>query len=244
MDKCMTAHQPQPEGGWIAIALSDDVPAGCVTGVVLAGRHLALWRDEAGQPHLWEDRCPHRGMRMSLGFVRGNALACLYHGWRFDGEGVCRHIPAHPELKVPARICMKSFDVAEGGGMLWGWSGPHHTTGAPAVPATGTAVRSIHVTVPAVTLQAALEDPARNMFSDLGRIAPMGSQPGLYGMKLHEGKGELVFALQPASSTHCALHAVLHGDAPAALRAECARRMGWLRDGTERVHDMPQGACA
>ncbi|GAB6968177.1 hypothetical protein JCM25156A_22140 [Komagataeibacter kakiaceti JCM 25156] len=242
MDEFVTSRLPEGGAGWIAIGLSDDVPAGCVTGVVLAGRHLALWRDGAGEPHLWEDRCPHRGMRMSLGFVRGNDLACLYHGWRFDGAGQCRQIPAHPELKVSARICMKRFDVAERGGMLWGWNGRKPATEAPDVAGSAAPVRSIHADVPVATMRAMLEDGAAGIFHGLGRIAPVDARLGLYTLPMDDGRGELRLALQPAGGAGCAVHAVLRGDADASLRAECARRMGWLRDTVERGHDDRQGA--
>lgn len=38
-----------------------------------------------------EDRCPHRGMKMSFA-VRGDHIACLYHGWLRHG----RHLPQDP----------------------------------------------------------------------------------------------------------------------------------------------------
>ena len=63
-----------------------------------------MWRDSDGVAHVWEDRCPHRGMRLSLGFVRGDQIACLYHGWRYDAAGQCRYIPAHPQLTPPETI--------------------------------------------------------------------------------------------------------------------------------------------
>ena len=70
---------------------------------------IVLWRDEAGASHAWEDRCPHRGMRLSFGFVRGNHIACLYHGWQYDTAGQCRYIPAHPNLEVPDTIKVATF---------------------------------------------------------------------------------------------------------------------------------------
>eukprot|EP01032_Pedospumella_encystans_P034979 gene34979-39556_t len=50
---------------------------------------LALWRDIGGQAHAWEDRCPHRGTRLSLGTQQGDTLRCAYHGWRFGASGKC-----------------------------------------------------------------------------------------------------------------------------------------------------------
>lgn len=104
---------------WIPIALSRDVPAETTRSVLLAGLERVLWRGAGGSVQLWEDRCPHRGMRLSLGFVRGERLACLYHGWEYATDAGCRRIPAHPDLVVPPSIRARAFTVAEGGGMIW-----------------------------------------------------------------------------------------------------------------------------
>ncbi|NVN12987.1 Rieske (2Fe-2S) protein, partial [Nguyenibacter vanlangensis] len=93
-----------PGDGWHALMLAMDLEPGSVAGCVLRGRELAVWRDARGVAHVWDDRCPHRGMRLSLGFLREGTLACLYHGWRFGPDGRCAHIPAHPELSPPATI--------------------------------------------------------------------------------------------------------------------------------------------
>jgi len=37
---------------------------------------IAVWRSVSGVVNAWENRCPHRGMRLSHGFVRGESLAC------------------------------------------------------------------------------------------------------------------------------------------------------------------------
>jgi phenylpropionate dioxygenase-like ring-hydroxylating dioxygenase large terminal subunit len=104
---------------WMPIALSRDVPKGATRGVVLANRELALWRGEGGAVQVWEDRCPHRGMRLSFGFVRGDSLNCLYHGWQYGTHASCVRIPAHPGLEVPATIKANAFPAIEAGGMIW-----------------------------------------------------------------------------------------------------------------------------
>lgn len=71
---------------WVPIALGKDVPAGTTRSAMLEDRALVIWRGADGEAHVWEDRCPHRGMRLSFGFVRENALNCLYHGWQY-GSG-------------------------------------------------------------------------------------------------------------------------------------------------------------
>ena len=104
---------------WIPIALSRDVPVGVTRAVIVDNREVVIWRGEDGVVHVWEDRCPHRGMRLSLGFVRGNALNCLYHGWQYGAGANCLRIPAHPDLTVPPTIRANAYAAAETGGMVW-----------------------------------------------------------------------------------------------------------------------------
>lgn len=116
----MTVETPNaPPADWTPVALSRDLPVGTSAGVVLGGAEIVLWRDTAGALHAWEDRCPHRGMKLSFGFVRGDRIACLYHGWEYGHDAVCKYIPAHPDLQVPASIRVARHSVAEGSGMIW-----------------------------------------------------------------------------------------------------------------------------
>lgn len=103
----------------VAVALSRDVPPGTSIGVRVEDTEYVVWRDESGKAHIWEDRCPHRGMKLSLGFVRGDRIACLYHGWEYGTDGRCQKIPAHPELPVPDSITVDTFGVVESGGLIW-----------------------------------------------------------------------------------------------------------------------------
>jgi nitrite reductase/ring-hydroxylating ferredoxin subunit len=67
----------------------------------------------------WDNRCPHRGMRLSFGFVRGESLTCIYHGWQYGTDGVCHTIPAHPDLTPPATLCATAFGCIEKDGIIW-----------------------------------------------------------------------------------------------------------------------------
>jgi len=80
---------------------------------------LAIWRSASGVVSAWENRCPHRGMRLSHGFVRGESLACAYHGWHYGCDGGCNKIPAHPELEPPDSIRVNSYKVQEQNGIVW-----------------------------------------------------------------------------------------------------------------------------
>ena len=66
------------------------------------GEELVAWRSRDKVAAVWNSRCPHRGMRLALGAVAGNALTCAYHGWVFESSGACSHIPAHPRITPSA----------------------------------------------------------------------------------------------------------------------------------------------
>ncbi len=105
---------------WHPVAPAAQILAGAITATDLLDTQLALWRDSAGQLHAWEDRCPHRGTRLSMGSVQGDGVRCAYHGWSFGSEGRCRHIPALPalgEAKLKAQAA--TFAVQERYGLVW-----------------------------------------------------------------------------------------------------------------------------
>ncbi len=81
--------------------------------VELAGQSLVLFRGTSGVGAL-EDVCPHRGMRLSRGKVKGDCLECPYHGWCYtpDGQGTSPGTP-----KLSAQAC--AYDVVEREGAVW-----------------------------------------------------------------------------------------------------------------------------
>ena len=53
----------------------------------ILGEDLTLYRGESGAVQLVAQRCPHRGTQLSAGWVEGDGIRCLYHGWKIDGQG-------------------------------------------------------------------------------------------------------------------------------------------------------------
>lgn len=104
---------------WAPVAVAQDIMDGTVAPASLATGPIAVWRTAQGQLKANGDRCPHRGMRLSHGFVRGDTLSCIYHGWRFGADGVCQHIPAHPDVVPPKTINCGPLPVAEQNGVVW-----------------------------------------------------------------------------------------------------------------------------
>lgn len=104
---------------WWPVALSDALDPGQVLAVPLHGREHVLWRDATGALHAHDDRCPHRGMRLSYGFVREARLTCPYHGWQFDGSGQCRALPALPAVTPATTMAVRAHPVATGDELIW-----------------------------------------------------------------------------------------------------------------------------
>ncbi|MFT4012251.1 MAG: Rieske 2Fe-2S domain-containing protein [Paracoccus sp. (in: a-proteobacteria)] len=141
---------------WTPVALSMDIPVGSAAPGQLGPHDLAIWRSASGRLSVWADRCPHRGMRLSHGFVRGEALSCIYHGWRYAEGGQCIRIPAHPDLKPPAAIRVPAFSGAEVSGVIW--AAEAGTEGTPPEYPGMTGFRSLQIETPAERLAARLAD--------------------------------------------------------------------------------------
>lgn len=64
----------------------------------LLGRKLVLWLGADGAPVAMLDKCPHRGVALSVDSkVVDGALRCGYHGWRWGPSGECVEIPQQRE---------------------------------------------------------------------------------------------------------------------------------------------------
>ncbi len=123
------------------IGLSHDLAPRQVMRAIVGQHDIAIWRSARGVINAWENRCPHRGMRLSHGFVRGESLACAYHGWHYDTTGFCHYIPAHPELTPPRTVQPGIFSVVEEAGLIW--VNPVDEARAVALPKDTTPIRSL-----------------------------------------------------------------------------------------------------
>ncbi|MEM9947545.1 MAG: Rieske 2Fe-2S domain-containing protein [Cyanobacteria bacterium P01_D01_bin.36] len=82
--------------------------------VQLCNEEVVLFRTSTGRVSALKNRCPHRGMRLSKGWVEKDEIVCPYHAWRYadDGKGVS---PSTPKLKP----CVSAFTVVERYGIIW-----------------------------------------------------------------------------------------------------------------------------
>ncbi len=90
------------------------------TGFTLLGQKIVLWLDLDGNPVAAEDRCCHRSAQLSKGRVEAGHLICPYHGWVFNGAGVCCTVPQlDADDPIPRTYKITSFRCQERYGYVW-----------------------------------------------------------------------------------------------------------------------------
>lgn len=92
-------------------------------GITRLGERIVVWRDGQGQVHALEDRCPHRGARLSLGWNLGDRVACWYHGVEVAGCGTVKTVPASANCPMEGEKRVKSYPVREHAGAVFLWFG-------------------------------------------------------------------------------------------------------------------------
>lgn len=103
---------------WHPVATPEQFDDQPILSTRLLGEDLVLWKVD-GQYHAWRDLCVHRGAKLSLGKIVDDCLRCPYHGWTYNQEGACVHMPAHPSQRPPAKARVKRYQLQERYGLLW-----------------------------------------------------------------------------------------------------------------------------
>jgi phenylpropionate dioxygenase-like ring-hydroxylating dioxygenase large terminal subunit len=109
---------------WYILLESKEVKHGKPIGVTRFGEKLVAWRDARGQISVMRDRCPHRGVALSVGDIRGDCLECPFHGFQFDTTGKCTLIPANGKnAEPPKAMRVNTYHAQEAHGFVYVWYG-------------------------------------------------------------------------------------------------------------------------
>jgi len=113
---------------WYPLSPIEDLDPKQPTPVTILGLRLVIWKPRSSETYqVFIDKCPHRLAPLSEGRIddkTGN-LMCSYHGWQFDSQGLCTHIPQAetPELvtKNQHNFCAVTLPVRQENDLLWVW---------------------------------------------------------------------------------------------------------------------------
>ena len=109
---------------WYPVALATEVTADKPLRVKMLCLQFVAFRDSNGRAHVLSDTCAHRGGALGLGKIKGNSVACPYHGWEFGGDGRCTRIPSlGDDAKLPARAKVDAYPVQEKYGLIFAFLG-------------------------------------------------------------------------------------------------------------------------
>ncbi len=107
---------------WQPVALSNSVEKGKARPLHILGEDLTLYRGESGAAHLVAGRCAHRGTHLHTGWIEGEDIRCMYHGWRYDPTGLNVEIPAEGKPRArPLKIA--GYPVHEYCGLVFAYMG-------------------------------------------------------------------------------------------------------------------------
>ena len=120
---------------WLPAMLSEELPSPDCTPVKLRllGEDLVVFRDTSGRVGVIDQYCPHRNANLFWGRNEEDGLRCVYHGWKFDVEGICVDMPNEPASSVFAnKVRINTYSGIDRGGLIWVYMGDRDKT--PAVP--------------------------------------------------------------------------------------------------------------
>lgn len=110
---------------WYIACLSQELKPSQVIQRIVYEKPLAIFRTESGNVSALLDRCLHRLALLSRGEVRGEHLACMYHGWEYNVAGEVERIPSEdPTTQGGKKHCSKAIPCVEQDGAIWVWMGP------------------------------------------------------------------------------------------------------------------------
>ncbi len=104
---------------WYLICPSKDLKNEIMTQKIL-GEDIILYRTKDGEAVALEDRCCHRNVKLSLGYLNDKNVVCGYHGWEYNCEGACVLIPSQlPDTKTPPKAIIKKYPIKEFNKWVW-----------------------------------------------------------------------------------------------------------------------------
>lgn len=107
---------------WQPVLRSEDLKREHAHPVRIMSEDFTIYRGESGKAYVVAGRCAHRGTRLHTGWVEGETIRCLYHGWQYDHTGQCVFQPGEREAFTKGTK-IASYPTAEYLGLIWAYFG-------------------------------------------------------------------------------------------------------------------------
>jgi len=108
--------------GWHCLGLAEEFRDGQPHAVEAFGTKLVVFADSAGDLHVLDGYCRHMGGDLTQGSIKGDAVACPFHDWRWAGTGRCVAIPY--AKRVPPRARTRAWTTCEQNRQLFVYHDP------------------------------------------------------------------------------------------------------------------------
>ena len=106
---------------WYVAAWDHELIDGKLLERTLLEQPVVLYKGDSGQAVALDNRCCHRGAKLSKGRLEGDCVRCMYHGLKFAPSGKCVQIPGQDV--VPDKLGVRSYPVIERDHLVWIWMG-------------------------------------------------------------------------------------------------------------------------
>lgn len=117
--------------GWFGLIFSDDLKPGEVKAMKAFDKEIVIFRTESGEAKVIDAYCPHLGAHLGHGGkVRGESIACPFHGWEFNGSGQCTQVPYAknmPPKVAGGKQAIYAYPTVERNRVIWAWYHPQHS---------------------------------------------------------------------------------------------------------------------
>ncbi len=121
---------------WYVLRRSCEIKPGQILPLRAFAHDWILCRSPSGKLSLMDGHCTHRGAAMGYGgHFNGECVECPFHGYLYDLQGKCTHIPGVERIPKAARL--NTLPLAETLGMIWVFYGPEPTFPPPTLERCG-----------------------------------------------------------------------------------------------------------
>lgn len=101
----------------------------------IVGKDLVIFKNKKGEIGIIEDRCCHRNVNLSLGYIKDDCIKCAYHGWEYNIDGECVHIPSFPEgEQIPKTARVEKYSTTIKHKAIWVWIGDEKFKNSTPIP--------------------------------------------------------------------------------------------------------------